>query len=71
MVSRTFQLPDHIAKQLSSLSQKNRRTEKFFVAEALKQYLEEYQDAQIAKQRLDHPRKKLLSSKEFWGRLDV
>ena len=71
MVSKTFQLPDHIANQLSSLSQKTRRTEKFFVAEALKQYLEDYRDSQIAKQRLGHPQKKILSSKEFWGRLGV
>ena len=70
-ILKAFRLERSLVKQLSALAQKTRRTEKFYVEEALKHYLEDYHDAQIAKDRFNDPKSKIISSQEMRRRLGV
>jgi predicted DNA-binding protein len=70
-VLKAFRLPFSLAKQLSFLAKATHRSEKFYVAEALSHYLEDYSDAQIAKDRFHDPRTRVISSGELRKRLGV
>ena len=70
-VLKAFRLPAGLADQLSSLAKATHRSEKFYVEEALNHYLEDYADAQIAKDRFSDPKSKIISGAELRKRLGV
>jgi len=70
-VLKAFRLEKGIVDKLSCLAKESNRTEKFFVQAALERYLEEYADAQIAKDRFNDPTVKIVSSEVMRGRLGV
>ena len=70
-VLKAFRLPETLATQLSKIAKETQRTEKFYVAEALRHYFSDYADAQIAKDRFNDPKAKMISGKELRKRLGV
>ena len=56
---------------LTSLAKATHRSEKFYVEEALNHYLEDYVDAQIAKDRFGDPHSRLISGAELREKLRV
>ena len=70
-ILKAFRLPAVLAKRLTSLAKKSHRSETFYVAEALNHYLEDYADAQIAKDRFNDPKSNIISGAELRKRLSV
>ena len=70
-VLKAFRLEESLVAKLARLAQGTHRTEKFYVEEALKQYFTEYEDCQIAKDRFNDPKSKVLTSRELRKRLGV
>lgn len=70
-VLKAFRLPEGLAKKLAKMAKDTHRSEKFYVAEALRHYFSDYADAQIAKDRFNDPKSKIISSKELRKRLGV
>jgi predicted DNA-binding protein len=70
-VLKAYRLEKKLVDRLGVLARETRRTEKFFVEAALERYLDEYADAQIAKDRFSDPVVKVVSSKEMRERLGV
>lgn len=70
-VLKAFRLPGTLAKRLALLAKASHRSETFYIAEALAHYLEDYADAQIAKDRFADPKSKIISGKELRSRLGV
>ncbi len=68
---KAFRLPVSLANRLASLAKATHRSETFYITDALKHYLENYADAQIAKDRFNDPKSRIVSSAEMRGRLDV
>lgn len=70
-VLKAFRLPVELAHSLSSLAKATHRSEKFYVTEALTHYMEDYADAQIAKDRFNDPKSKIISAAELRKRLNA
>ena len=70
-VLKAFRLPAGLVNKLSSLAKATHRSEKFYVSEALAYYLDDYADAQIAKDRFNEPKSKIISGAELRKRLGV
>ncbi|MCU0666263.1 MAG: ribbon-helix-helix domain-containing protein [Candidatus Omnitrophica bacterium] len=70
-ILKAFRLPAGLANKLSNLAKITHRSEKFYVAEALTYYLEDYADAQIAKDRFNDPKSKIISGKQLREKLGV
>jgi len=70
-ILKAFRLPVGLVNRLSSLAKATHRSEKFYVAEALFHYLEDYADAQIAKDRFNDPKSRIISGKELRAKLGV
>ena len=70
-VLKAFRLPGGLVRRLSALAKATHRNETFYVAAALGHYLEDYADAQIAKDRFNDPNSRMISGKELRERLDV
>ncbi len=70
-VLKAFRLQGALAKKLSKLAKISHRSETFYVEQALTHYLEDYADAQIAKDRFADPKSKIISGKELRNRLGV
>ena len=70
-VLKAFRLEKTLVNRLSRIAKNSHRSEKYYVQEALRLYLEEYEDARIAKERFDDPGTKMISSKEIRKRLGV
>ena len=70
-ILKAFRLPETLAAKLSQLSVETQRSEKFYVTEALKHYFDDYVDAQIAKDRFNDPKSKIISGDELRKRLGV
>jgi predicted DNA-binding protein len=70
-ILKAFRLPAGLVSRLSSLAKATHRSEKFYVTEALAHYLEDYADAQIAKDRFADPKSKIISASELRKRLGV
>ena len=68
---KAFRLDEKLVLRLTKLSKTTRRSEKYYVEEALNHYFNDYEDAAIAKDRFEDPKTKLISSKELKKRLDV
>lgn len=70
-ILKAFRLPAQLANRLSLLAKATHRSEKFYVAEALTHYLEDYADAQIAKDRFNDPKSKIISGAELRKKLGI
>lgn len=70
-VLKAFRLPVELVNKLSRLAKATHRSEKFYVEEALSHYLEDYVDAQIAKDRFNNPKSRIISGAELRKRLGV
>ena len=70
-VLKAFRLPTTLVNKLTKLAKLTHRTEKYYVVQALEYYLDEYADAQLAKDRFDDPKSKIFSAKELRKKLDV
>ena len=62
---KAFRLPVGLVNRLTSLAKTTHRRETFHVTDALAHYLEDYADAQIAKDRFDDPKSKIISGTEL------
>ena len=70
-ILKAFRLPVELASRLSSLAKATHRSEKFYVAEALAHYLEDYADAQIAKDRFNDLHSRIISGAQLRKKLGV
>ena len=70
-ILKAFRLSATLAKRLSGLAKATHRSEKFYVEAALNGYLDDYVDAQIAKDRFNSPDSRLISGKELRSRLGI
>jgi predicted DNA-binding protein len=68
---KAFRLPAELVNRLASLAKATHRSETFYVTDALVHYLEDYADAQIAKDRFNDPKSKIISGPELRKRLGV
>jgi RHH-type rel operon transcriptional repressor/antitoxin RelB len=67
----TLKLPTDLEDRLNQLAQKTKRPKSFYVREALAEYLEEYEDAFLALDRLSKKNARYLSAKELEKRLGL
>ena len=70
-VLKAFRLEETLVNRLAKLAKASRRSEKYYVEEALRSYLEEFEDARIAKERFEDPHTKIISSHEMRQRLGL
>lgn len=70
-VLKAFRLPVELVNRISALAKITHRSEKYYVEAALLHYLEDYADAQIAKDRFNDPKSKIVSGTELRKRLNV
>jgi len=70
-ILKAFRLQSGLVNRLSSLAKATHRSEKFYVEEALTHYLEDYADAQIAKDRFNDPKSKIISGAQIRKKLGV
>ena len=70
-VLKAYRLEKKLVDRLTKVARETKRTEKFFVEAALERYLDEYADAQIAKDRFNDPQEKVLTSREMRERAGV
>ena len=68
---KAFRLPSELVNRLASLAKATRRSETFYVTNALAHYLEDYADAQIAKDRFNDPKTKIISGAELRKQIGV
>ena len=62
---KAFRIPSEMAEVLNQLAKKTHRTETYYVNKALENYLEDVVLGQIAKDRFDDPKSKLISAEEM------
>ncbi len=67
----TLKLPVDLESRLNRLSEKTRRPKSYYMREALSEYLEEYEDAYLALDRLNDKNAKYLNTKELEKRLGL
>ncbi len=70
-ILKAFRLEKNLVNRLTKVAKLNRRSEKFYVEEALRQYLEDYEDAMIAKERYENPKTKYISSQDLRKNLGI
>ena len=70
-VLKAFRLEKKLVNRLSKIAKNSNRPEKYHVEEALRLYLEEYEDVRIAKERFEDSKTKIISSKEMRRRLGL
>ena len=70
-VLKAFRLEKTLVSRLTRIAQKSHRSEKYYVEEALRLYLEEYEDARIAKERFEDHKTEIIPSKEMRKRLGL
>jgi len=68
---KAFRLPAGLVNRLTSLAKATHRSETFYIIDALKHYLEDYADAQIAKDRFNDPKSKIISGVQLREKLGV
>ncbi len=68
---KAFRLPEELVVKLTALAKETRRSETFYMSEALYHYFEDYLDARIAKDRFADPKSKIVSSRELRIKLGV
>ncbi|MBI4981887.1 MAG: DNA-binding protein [Candidatus Omnitrophica bacterium] len=68
---KAFRLPAGLVNRLAALAKATHRSETFYVTDALAHYLEDYADAQIAKDRFNDPKSRIISGAELRKQLGV
>ena len=64
-------LDRELEKKLEKLARKTHRSKSYYVREALRLYLDEIEDYELALERLHNPRDKVISAEEMWRRLGL
>ena len=64
-------LDRELEKKLEKLARKTHRPKSYYVREALRLYLDEIEDYELALERLHNPRDKVISAEEMWRRLGL
>ncbi len=67
----SFRLPENILKPLDKLSESTERPRTYLIKKALENYLEEYQDYEIAMNRLHDKKDEIISPAALRRRLGV
>jgi predicted DNA-binding protein len=67
----SVRLPDEIAEKIEQLSNEIHRNKTFIIKSALKKYLEEYADYQIALDRLHDKDDQIISSEEMRDSIEI
>jgi RHH-type rel operon transcriptional repressor/antitoxin RelB len=67
----SLRLPENILKPLDKLSKNSERPRTYLIKKALENYLEEYQDYQIAMERLHDREDEIISPSELRKKLGV
>jgi len=67
----SIRLPEGIAEQLEEIAHSIERTKTYLIRKAIKQYLEEYADYQIALDRLNDANDEIISGKEVRKHLEI
>ena len=70
-ILKAFRLEESLVEKLARIAKKTQRTEKFYVEEGLKHYFAEYEDCQVAKDRFNDPKSKVITSHEMRKRAGV
>lgn len=70
-ILKAFRLEKKLVNRLTKIAKENRRSEKFYIEEALRLLFEEYEDLRIAKERIEDPNTEIISSKEMRKRLGI
>jgi RHH-type rel operon transcriptional repressor/antitoxin RelB len=60
----TVRVSEEMEKRLEALSSKTKRPKSFYVKDMLEKYLDEYEDAYLALERLSEKKAKYYSTKE-------
>jgi RHH-type transcriptional regulator, rel operon repressor / antitoxin RelB len=60
----TVRISDEMEKRLDALAGKTKRPKSFYVKDMLEKYLDEYEDAYLALERLSEKKAKYYSTKE-------
>lgn len=60
----SIRLPEDIEQRLAALCAVTRRSKSFYIKDALREYLDDLEDAYIALERITKPKRKFLSSKD-------
>ena len=64
-------LDREMEKKLEELTHRTHRSKSSYVREALRLYLDEIEDYELALERLHNPRDKVISDREMWRRLGL
>lgn len=64
-------LDRELEKKLEKLARKTHRSKSYYVREALRLYLDEIEDYELALERLHNPRDKVISAEEMWRKLGL
>ena len=64
-------VPDEIAKKLERLSARTKRPKSFYLKQMLEEYLEEYEDAYLALERLNEKNARYYTTKEVEKLLEL
>ncbi len=64
-MSISLRLPEDMVMQLENIAEDTDRTKTYLIKKAIKQYLEEYADYQIALDRLNDMDDEIISSKDM------
>jgi predicted DNA-binding protein len=67
----SIRLSEGIAEQLEEIARSIERTKTYLIRKAIKQYLEEYVDYQIALDRLNDANDEIISGKEVRKHLEI
>ena len=67
----SLRLPENILKPLDKLSENSERPRAYLIKKALENYLEEYQDYQIAMDRLHDKNDEIISPAELRKKLGI
>lgn len=67
----TVRIPDEIEKRLEKLSSKTKRPKSFYIKDMLEKYLEEYEDAFLALERLNERNAKYYTTEEVEKLLEL
>ncbi len=67
----SIRLPDELAHLLENIAKETERSKAFHVQKALKAYMEDYSDLQIALDRLHNWTDPIISSKDMRKRIGV
>jgi len=69
MTTAALRLPEALYRQLEDVARARKRPKSAILREALEAYLEEWAEYQVALDRLNDPKDRVLTVEEFYGAL--